>query len=83
MTTETQVRLAARLYEARDVAKTMLGDKFKERMAEYGKVLLAIAARESIDILAAANVACRLVDNPYTQIQLMAAVVELVEPSTP
>lgn len=80
--TEQQVRIAARLYEARAAAKTMLGEKFAERMKEYGAVIKGIADKQKVSEIAALNVACRLVDNPYTHIQLMAAAVELVEPST-
>jgi hypothetical protein len=79
--TEQQVRIAARLYESRDAAKLMLGERYRERMAEYGEVLKAICKRDSVDEIGALNKALRLVDNPYTQIQLMAAAVELVEPS--
>jgi hypothetical protein len=79
--TEAQVRMAARLYEARAHTKLLLGDRFKARMAEYGSVLNGIAERESVGVLAAANIACKLVDNPFTKIQLLAAAVELTEPS--
>ena len=45
--TQHQVRLAAQLYQARDDVRTILGDRFKQRMAEYGAVIKSVAAAQS------------------------------------
>lgn len=79
--TEQQVKMAAKLYECRDTAKTLLGDRYKARMAELGDALKAIAAGKKCELLHAANLAARACDSGFDQVQVLAAAVELVEPS--
>ena len=44
--TEQQVRMAAQLYDMRDKAKRLLGERYKPHMAELGKILKATADRD-------------------------------------
>lgn len=81
---EQPIRLAAKLYEVRDAAKRALGDKYRERMAEGGRLLSGIAEAKKCGVMEVAlNVsqsAARKGDmNAVTFI--LAAAVELVEPS--
>lgn len=46
MADEHQVKLAAQLYDMRDKARRMLGDKYPAHMAELGKILTMTAARD-------------------------------------
>ncbi len=76
------IALAAQLYECRDTMKRLCGDKYKERMAELGGAIQKIAARKGKDVLMTAKEICS--DPGMTgmeKIQIMAAVVELLEPS--
>lgn len=80
--TEKQVQMAAKLYEMRDGAKSLLGDVYQVRMAEMGKLLLDAAEHAGITPLAAA---IRLSKSPNLSVtdvlMVMAAAVELAEPS--
>jgi len=76
------IQTAAKLYETRDAMKLLLGDKYKERMAELGGAIQKIAARKGKDVLMTAKEICS--DPGMTgmeKIQIMAAAVELLEPS--
>lgn len=80
--TEKQVKMAARMYEWRDKAKRILGDKYKAKMAEIGKMLTAIAAREGKEPLAMAIDLCKTRPG-LDSVLIIAAVVEMTEPSHP
>ncbi|WP_458763612.1 hypothetical protein [Cupriavidus basilensis] len=76
------IQTAAKLYETRDTMELLLGDKYKERMAELGGAIQKIAARKGKDVLMTAKEICS--DPGMTgmkKIQIMAAAVELLEPS--
>lgn len=76
------IQTAAKLYETRDTVKRLLGDKYKERMTELGSALQKIAARKGKDVLMTAKEICS--DPGMTRMeigQIMAAAVELLEPS--
>lgn len=80
--TQKQVQMAAKLYEMRDAAKRLLGDVYKQRMAETGRLLTEAAERNKVEPLA---VAVRLCKSPnlsgIDRVMVMAAAVELAEPS--
>jgi len=81
---EREIRTAARLYEARDTARALLGDKYAGRMAEGGKLLSSLANNggESI-IAAAARMAevCESDGRPFAAVAILAAAAELLDPS--
>lgn len=81
--TEKQVKMAAKLYEMRDTAKRLLRDKYAAKMTEYGKILQATATRDKRTPMEVAIAVCSKLDTPAMEICfIMAAVVELAEPST-
>lgn len=80
--TQQQVQMAAKLYELRDRARTLLGDKYKPHMTELGKILKATAERDGKNVLAVATEVCKkrnLIGMDLMMI--MAAAVELTEPT--
>lgn len=80
--TQKQVQMAAKLYEMRDTAKRLLGDVYKARMAEMGKLLTDAAAHAQIEPMAAAIRLCKSPNLSGTDVlMVMAAAVELAEPS--
>lgn len=80
--TQKQIQLAAQLYSVRETARSLLGTKFAERMAEYGAVIQQVAEKTGKDVLAAATAMARdPALSPGTAICVVAAAVELVEPS--
>ncbi len=84
MSDEKAIRLAAKMYEAREAARTLLGDKFKERMAEGIKALEALAAEHKITVLEAARRSAEMYTDQYNgmaALMIIAAAVEHAEPS--
>jgi hypothetical protein len=77
---ERQVRMAARLYEMRDTARRLLGDDYTGKMAELGLALKTVAEKTGRQPLAVAIEAAR-VAHGLTQCYVLAAAVELAEPS--
>lgn len=81
--TEGQVRLTAQLYDTRETIRRHLGDKFAERMAEFGQVVTAYAEKVGKSRLAAGiEIAKDPTLSPLTVLTVLAATVELVEPSS-
>lgn len=79
---EKQVKMAAELYNMRDKARRLLGDKYKPHMAELGKILTMTAQREKKDPLAVAiDVAKKRGLIGMDLMLVMAAAVELTEPT--
>ena len=80
--TEKQVKMAAELYGMRDKARRLLGDKYKQHMAELGKILKMTAQRDKKEPLA---VAIEIVKKRnligMDLMMVMAAAVELTEPT--
>lgn len=80
--TQQQVQMAAKLYEIRDTAKRLLGDRYKPEMAELGKILKMTADRDKKEPLAVATEVCKKKDLQGMDMMLiMAAAVELAEPT--
>ena len=74
------VQIAAKLYECRDAAKFLLGDKYHERMAAYGEIVKSTAnAMECGEIKAAMTLASK--NGGMAAMLYMASVVEMTEPS--
>ena len=80
--TEKQVTMAAELYNMRDKARRLLGDKYKPHMAELGKILTMTAQRDKKEPLAVAiDVAKKRNLIGVDLMLVMAAAVELAEPT--
>lgn len=80
--TEKHVAIAAQMYECRSTARRLLGDKFHARMAEYSDVVRAVAQRDKCnEIVAGATVIKEAGLTGMDSLLLMAAVVEMTEPS--
>lgn len=81
--TQQQIQLAAQLYEARDAARTILGPKFAPLMTRLGQDLTSLATARGKQPLAVAIQAGRALGGGMDAIFLLAAAVELAEPSIP
>lgn len=80
MQSERAVKMAARLYECRDTARSVFGDSYQQRMEMYGQaVKSAAAALECSDLKAATTLADKA--GGMAAICYLAAVVEMTEPS--
>ena len=80
--TESQIRLTAQLYDTRETIRRHLGQLFAVRMAEFGKVIADYAERSGKGLLAAGiEIAKDPELSPFTALLVLAATVELLEPS--
>lgn len=74
--------LAPKLYETRDTARQLLGEGFQPRMKELGSMLEKLAEGRRTGALDVAQDVVRAFDlDGYEAIQVLAAAVELIEPS--
>lgn len=78
---EQMVKVAARLYECRDTAKRLLGEKYQERMREYGDAVRSVAKVKCIGELEAGKMLAEASGGGMTALLVMAATVEIIEPS--
>ena len=80
--TEKQVKMAAQLYDMRDKARRLLGERYKPHMAERGRILAMTAERDKKSVLAVATeVAKKRELIGLDLMMVMAAAVELTEPT--
>lgn len=77
------VQIAAKLYECRDAARTILGDKYPERMREYGDSIRSVAAAKECSELVAGKMLAEAAGGGMTTVLVLAATVEIIEPSNP
>lgn len=82
---EKAIKVAAKLYECRDLAKLVLGDRYADTMLDYGKKLKEIASKTGQSEL---RVAQEWAESYFAETRksetvtiIMAAAVELFEPS--
>jgi hypothetical protein len=81
---EQAIRLNAKLYEVRDTARKVLGDSYRARMAEGGRMLSEMAEAKKCGVLEVAlNVSQSAArkDDMNAVTFILAAAVELLEPS--
>lgn len=81
---ERAVGITAQLYRCRSAARTLLGDRFGAVMDEFGTAIRdAAAQRETSELKAAIALGqvAQEAGNDFAFIEIMAAYVELVEPS--
>ncbi len=80
---EPRVKIAAKLYEMRDSAKLILGDKYQAKMAEFGKIIRMTAERDRKNVIQVAIEACKRPGaDAVSVMMIIAAAVELTEPSS-
>lgn len=81
---ETTIRLAAKLYETRDAVKFMLGERYAEHMADLAGVIRDIMAKSpqgKNELQVSAELAKAPGLNPHQRLAIIAAGVEMAEPS--
>lgn len=80
---EQKVKMAAQLYDMRDKARRLLGDKYGPHMAELGRILKMTAERDGKEPLAVAiDIARKRELIGMDLLMVMSAAVELAEPTT-
>lgn len=82
MNGEEAVRLASRLYETRDAARTLLGHRYDDRIRGCAELLVTIAERTGRDVLSLATEAARDAERerkPIAAIEIIAAAVEVAD----
>lgn len=76
------IQMAAQLYEIRDLARAVMGKNYSARMAEIGRCLKIMAAKQGCSELAAAQrLAADNATSGFEAMVTLAAAVELIEPS--
>jgi hypothetical protein len=82
---EKQIKLAARLYRCRDTARTLYGDEYQAKMKEYREYIEACMKAKGLDELQAVLYLSTEIkafkETEMGVVNLMAAVVEMLEPS--
>lgn len=81
---EKEIKMAAKLYECRDTAKSFFKEKFKEKLQPYTHIIKEVMKAnnlEEIPALLKISKAQHYQENGFAQMMYMAAVVELIEPS--
>lgn len=83
---EQTVKLAAKLYEARDAMRALLGEKYASAMADTGAAISDMAKKSGAPPLSAAvqlAKACADDGDGFAALRVMAAAVEMIEPTNP
>lgn len=80
---ETQIKIAAKLYECRDTAKRFFREEYAEKLKPYINLIKAVMERNELDVLPAVlKITSETVnDNGFGTMMFMAGAVELMEPS--
>lgn len=76
------VQMAAKLYDARDSARTLLGDGFDAKMQEFSRAIDDVAKAKEIGHIPAMTLICETAlaeGYPTSALYAMAACVELIE----
>lgn len=81
---EQQVKLAAKLYECRDAAKSLYGNEYKEKLRWYIARIYEWQKSQKVETLPAVLGICSMPSvkaNEMSVMLFMAAAVEIIEPS--
>lgn len=81
---ETQIKIAAKLYECRDTAKRFFREEYAIRLQSYITIIKAVMLAHNLDELHAIlkiSKSQSYQENGMAQMMFMAAAVELMEPS--
>lgn len=84
MATESQIKMASKLYECRDAAKSLFEQEYKERLKPYTHILKEVMKSNNLTEISALlkiSKTTHYQENGIAQMMYMAAVVELIEPS--
>lgn len=81
---ELAVKIAHTFYQARTSARLILGDRYQLRMEQYGAIIQGVAKDYNLDVVAATQKIARESKLEGGALMcLLAAAVELAEPSAP
>ena len=75
------VQIAAQLYTMRDTARNLLGARYAGKMAEHATAIRAVADDQQCSELRAAQLMVKAAGSEYGTIIVLAAFVEMTEPS--
>lgn len=81
---EKQIKIAAKLYECRDIAKMIYKNEYKEEIQPYIDALKKIMKAKDLQVIPALLLISKTdlyQGSGMTQLMFMAAVVEILEPS--
>lgn len=81
---ETQIKIAAKLYECRDTAKRFFREEYAEKLKPYIAIIKAVMKANQLDELGAILRISKTEtyqENGMAQMMFMAAAVEMMEPS--
>jgi hypothetical protein len=81
MNAQQTTQMATQIYEARDAAKFVHGARYPQKMQEYGAVLRKVMAAKNVNEIRAAILLSEHTESPYQRMDILAAAVELIEPS--
>lgn len=81
---EQQIKLAAKLYQCRDAAKSLYGKEYKAELKWYISRIYDYQKKQKVETLPAVLAICSLPsvkENASATMMFMAAAVEIIEPS--
>jgi len=79
---EANIRILAKLYEHRDVARAILGDRYEKTMTKGAEMIRGVMAHHGCSELdAALKLGKEASADPVSVMIVMASVVEMIEPS--
>lgn len=78
---ERSITLTAQLYSSRAAVRHQLGDDFHDKMADIGADIQAVMDAQNLGVLEAAMAICKRTPSMQSNLYVMAAAVEMVEPS--
>jgi hypothetical protein len=81
MNAQQSIEMTMQIYEARDAAKFIHGARYPQKMQEYGAILRKVMAAKNVNEIRAAILLSEHTESPYQRMDILAAVVELIEPS--
>lgn len=81
LTPEKQIRMVAQMYEMRDTAQRLLGAKYRAKMTEFGEAIQALVRAEGSTVIQAGGKLAAAAGGGIGTIIVVAAMVELLEPS--
>jgi hypothetical protein len=81
--TEQQIKIAAKIYETRDLMRQLLGDKYAAEVVAVAEIINMVATARGTTTISAAIQIAQENGGMGTKLQMLlfAAVVELTEPS--
>ena len=84
---EAVIKVASKLYQMRDAAKVLLGDRYREEMGKFGETLRSLSRTTNVSVLEVAQDWAKAAardgssDAMKLAIIIFAAAVEILEPS--